>query len=92
MNAPIATAKRSLEDIPPISKPYFISGNFWSAASCPRSRTLCELEGGSLDTKKRLEEDHIFFNDALWELGDNCVVFGDVTCVISSHPHNTPER
>lgn len=78
--------KRSLEDVPPISKPYFISGNFWSAASCPRSLTLCRAKGGHLDTKKHLEENHTFFKGVLWEFGDNSMVFGGVTCVNSSNP------
>lgn len=48
---PIATAKRSLENIPPISQPYFISGNFWSAASCPRILTLCKVKSGNFGHK-----------------------------------------
>lgn len=44
---PIATAKRSFEDIPQISKPYFISGNFWGAASDPRILILFKMEGGN---------------------------------------------
>lgn len=48
---PIATVKRSLEYISPISKPYLISGNFQSIASCPRSLTLCKVEGGTFGHK-----------------------------------------
>lgn len=51
---PRATAKRSLEDIPPISKPYFFSGNFGGAASCPRILTLCKGEGGMFGHKRNI--------------------------------------
>lgn len=52
---PIATAKRSFEDIPQIFKPYFISGNFWSAASDPRILTLHKIECGTMDTGETSE-------------------------------------
>lgn len=53
---PIATARRSLEDIPLISKPYFISENFGNAASCPRIPTLCtcKVEDGMFEHKRKI--------------------------------------
>lgn len=87
---PMATAKRSLEDIPQISKPYFINGNFCSAASCPRILTLSKVEGGNFGHKGKTwrGEKCTLWNGALWEmlgkaapweLGENCVVLGDFT-------------
>ena len=98
---PIATAKRSFENIPHISKSYFIR-NFWSAASYPRILTLYKIEGGTFGTKETFEgEGNTFFKVVLWEivgitvpweLGDNCVVLGDFTYVISCNSHDIPER
>lgn len=67
---PIATAKRSFEDIPQISKPYFISGNFWSAGSDPRILTLYKMEDRNYGYRRNIwrRKNSPSYKGALWEM------------------------